>query len=640
MRRASGTALLLATGVALLAGPAAVGQQAGSAPRPAQTSAAVRQGQVVQRPPVTATFRPDEVEVLQPAPPPAPPPARFTLQAPDRSVEAGQRFSLTIARQGHDGQAHDFALEFEPAGLVDNPPGMVTVPYNLENGRVSVATRADPPGDGPHTLRATLVPLIPGASRARNLEVSAVTVTISEPPRPTARFSLQAPGSVQAGQAFAVTVARASRDGRAHDFRLAFEPAGLVDNPPVGLRLPDNQASSTVRVATRGDPAGDGPHTLRVFLRPGSSRPDIADGIASVTVNEPPRARFTLQGPDTVEAGEAFSVTIARDRSDGRAYDFRLAFEPQGLVANAPGTVTVPDGRNGTVRLVTVPDPPGDGSHPLRVTLVAGDGGARLGVPRSVELRVTEPVPARFLLRVPGEVQAGGGIPIEIVRATSDGRDHGFSLTYSPAGLVRDAPATAVVRNGESGWRRVVETVADPAGDGPHRLTVVLQPTGAAASLATARAQVVVNEAPPLPTDAATDEATGPTPGATGTGVATGTLADAGTDAATDPGGGPTPRVSLVELARANWLLLVFVLALVGLAAPRLIRALRDALDKKAAPTPPAELRTDYEVRWGESALPYGEPELRGPALAVRFRTVAGTGAGPDPLPLGETADV
>ncbi len=169
MRRYLGPVRVLAcTALAggLLVGPGVLGQQ-----------------RVTTRPTDIVTDR--QVPVLQQATPAPTPRANFTLQAPG-TVEAGKVLRITLVRDGHDGQPHSFALRFEPAELVSNPPGAITVSDRQENGTVRVTTQADPAGEGPHRLRIYLVP----TERSARIGIQRfVDVSVTEPaPPPAARF--------------------------------------------------------------------------------------------------------------------------------------------------------------------------------------------------------------------------------------------------------------------------------------------------------------------------------------------------------------------------------------------------------------------------------------------------------------------
>jgi predicted secreted protein len=617
----------------ILVGPTALGQSAATpTPRPPRI-VTDRQVVVPQRIPSVAEVPPQ----------PQPQPARFSLKAPSE-VEAGRAFQITIARDRHDGRTYAFQLQFAPDGLIASSPGTITIPDSQESATVRLATVADPQGDGPHTLR---VALVPSNLALRSAAQNAVTITVNEPP--PARFSLRAPSTVEAGATIPITIARDRNDGRTYDFTLAFTPQNLVVNPPDRITVRDGSTGS-VRVATVADPPGDGRHPLRIELIPGRAKPDIRGGVASVSVNEPLPTSFSLRAPSVVKAGEAIPITIVRDRNDGKAHTVRLQFEPANLIANPPGAITVPDGRNGSVSVMTRADPPGDGSHPLRIVLAAGDSGTRIGSPRTVSLSVNEPIPASFSLQAPSTVQAGEAIPITIVRDRNDGRAYDFRLRFEPADLIARPPGAITVPDGRNGSVQVM-TRADPPGDGRHPLRISLVAGDGGPRIGSPRAvDLAVNEPPPLPTDTPDDEVT---PDATDT--ASGTPVDAVTETASVTPGDVATGVSNDEDTGDNsaagdnnsllaiaidhwpWAVLVLLLAAGGLLAPGLRKALRERRTREAIKQ--LDLSSRCEIDPGAPSPQEVDPELRGPAFAVRFDIIPGEADCPDPLPVRETAD-
>ena len=83
--------------------------------------------------------------------------------------------------------------------------------------------------------------------------------------------------------------------------------------------------------------------------------------------------------------------------------------------------------------------------------------------------------------------------------------------------------------------------------------------------------------------------------------------------------------------------MLVLLLVAGGLLAPGIRKALRERRTREAIRQ--LEMSSRCEIDPGPPLPQEADPELRGPAFAVRFHIVPGEGACPDPLPVRETAD-
>lgn len=186
----------------------------------------------------------------------------------------------------------------------------ITGPARSQQADDAVSAPAPPPPPA--------ISVIPGVAPAQDAPSAPAT----------ARFVLRAPTELVAGQPLRVEVVRQSRDGRPHDFRLAIEPEGLVPISPLTLIIDDAEDSISTELETVADPPGSGPHTMRLLLYPGESKPEI--GIprsAAITVTEAPPATpssYAVEAPTAVERGQEVTFTVTRQVGVG---DERVAYD-------------------------------------------------------------------------------------------------------------------------------------------------------------------------------------------------------------------------------------------------------------------------------------------------------------------------
>lgn len=318
-----------------------------------------------------------------------------------------------------------------------------------------------------------------------------------------------------------------------------------------------------------------------------------------------PAARFHLQATREVEAGGRVAIAIVRESSDGRAHDFQLSFDPAGVVTGAvPRPVVAADQARWRTVVQTAAGTPGAAPRRLRILLAPGRSGASIGSPRFVDVTVRAPPVAatptpsptptatRTPTPTPTPTPTATRTPTPTPTATA-------TPTATPAPTATAAPVPTATETG---------TGADPPADSP---------TASAAAV-----------------DAA--------PGYTSTGTGTG----AATEAGGDPGSG---RDSRLWLRWWPWWALVPLALLAWLAwqawRRKPVEIEDDGADGDAGAGEPsgsaasADLGHRFRMAEGDSAFPDGEPPLRGPAIGLRFHTVAGASRCPGPLPLKEKAD-
>ncbi|HKX92810.1 MAG TPA: hypothetical protein VJM15_10355 [Sphingomicrobium sp.] len=160
--------------------------------------------------------------------------------------------------------------------------------------------------------------------------------------------------------------------------------------------------------------------------------PGIFNEVANVATNAaepvPAPARFALQAPPKVEAGNSIRVEIKRVSRDGKPHNFRLDIEPAALIASRPGPMIIEDSAEGwTGEVVIVEEPPTDVRRELSIVLVPLDGGE----PSPRQATVTIVDPASFTVRAPdGAVNRGDTVTFTISRQGGVGpRAVGYSVT-------------------------------------------------------------------------------------------------------------------------------------------------------------------------------------------------------------------
>lgn len=104
-------------------------------------------------------------------PPPAPEPVRFSLSA-SREVAEGSTFTLTIERDRNDGQSHQLALTYNPAGLLTDPPG--TFIFSGADPRATIPLQSAPgsPDDGDKTMTIAIIRTDEGATVGKSPRIS------------------------------------------------------------------------------------------------------------------------------------------------------------------------------------------------------------------------------------------------------------------------------------------------------------------------------------------------------------------------------------------------------------------------------------------------------------------------------------
>ena len=104
---------------------------------------------------------------------------------------------------------------------------------------------------------------------------------VSEP----VHFSITAPRSVAEGRSFTLTIRRDRFDRQAHELKLDYRPAGLLDNPRTSFTFVGKSNTAKIQLNTAAGTPGDGDKTLLITLI------DTSDGAAP---GEPPRAKVMI----------------------------------------------------------------------------------------------------------------------------------------------------------------------------------------------------------------------------------------------------------------------------------------------------------------------------------------------------------
>jgi hypothetical protein len=153
-------------------------------------------------------------------------------------------------------------------------------------------------------------PTPPGLPPGIFNEVANVATNAAEPVPTPARFALQAPPKVEAGNSIRVEIERVSRDGKPHNFRLDIEPAALIASRPGPMTIEDSAEGWTGDVVIVERPPADVRRELSIVLVPlDGAEPSPRQ--ATVTIVD--LASFTVRAPDSaVNRGDTVTFTISR----------------------------------------------------------------------------------------------------------------------------------------------------------------------------------------------------------------------------------------------------------------------------------------------------------------------------------------
>jgi len=152
------------------------------------------------------------------------------------------------------------------------------------------------------------------------------------------------------------------------------------------------------------------------------ANPANAETAQVVGEPQPPTAIFVLRATKRVEAGQAITVEIVRQTRDGKTHDFRLKFEPENLVTNAPTEAVIEEAsENWKADVATVDSPQAEGAQTLHIYLLPGLTNTQIGDPRTVDVVITRP--PTFAVRGPaGTVERGAPVEFAIVRSGGSGQ--------------------------------------------------------------------------------------------------------------------------------------------------------------------------------------------------------------------------
>ncbi|MFL6767241.1 MAG: hypothetical protein ACJ8FC_05505 [Sphingomicrobium sp.] len=299
-----------------------------------------------------------------------------------------------------------------------------------------------------------------------------------------------------------------------------------------------------------------------------------------------------MRATERVEAGQPITVEIVRQSRDGESHDFRLKFEPDNLVANAPTEAVIEEASESwKAEVATVDNSGAEGPQTLHIYLMPGKTNTIIGDPRTVDVIITRP--ASFAVRGPaGTVERGA--PVEF----------------------------AIVRTGGSGQQRVSYNVTQ----GDHLVS-----TG----------ELIFDEAgPPLGVGFSNYDACGEPLSLQLLGVKGETKATAAFPLELPDRciSYPPPRPPWEEIARKYW---PFALPIpVGWLVWRAFRRRpKPNGTPNPQPLPPGGFGSRFTITAGRHAFPSGEPRLRLPDIDKRFKVVIGESDFPRPLPIREKVD-
>lgn len=141
----------------------------------------------------------------------APPKPRFIISAPP-SVQEGDRVTLTVRREGSDGQAHRLQFITDRTELLKAAIPPITLEPNVDELPFSVATAWGEPGDGVHELKIAI------AADESGEGGEPVSVTITDAPPNS--YAIESSANVRRGDAIEFTI---SRSGPLRPDRLEFD---------------------------------------------------------------------------------------------------------------------------------------------------------------------------------------------------------------------------------------------------------------------------------------------------------------------------------------------------------------------------------------------------------------------------------
>ena len=323
---------------------------------------------------------------------------------------------------------------------------------------------------------------------------------------------------------------------------------------------------------------------------------NIVANAAAPQVGEPTpqRSVFSLQTPVTeVQAGNPITLEIVRQGSDGKPYDFQLAFDPKGLVQNAPTAVSASDPNGGWKgEIATVENPPGTGPYALRILLLPGSSQPQIGVPRMVQVSVIRS--PTFAVRAPdGAVQRGDPVTFTITRDGGTGEQR---VAYNITQGNRLVETDYVAFDAGNSPRTVNLTTYEKCGEPPRF------------DLLGVKGETTATVAFPseLPPECITD--------------------------------GRTPPPTWVDVIE-NWWPVALIFPLGWLARRIFRRPKPNNGNRRDRPQPLPDLHSEFSIKAGHSSFPQGEPRLRLPEFEKSIGLIMGDSDWPRPLPLRETSD-
>ena len=150
-------------------------------------------------------------------------------------------------------------------------------------------------------------------------------------------------------------------------------------------------------------------------VKPG---PSVVDVTVSTGAGYPPpvvpRPKFSIQAPAKVQEGELLIFTVHRQDSDSRPHQITLSAKPPELLKGALEPLFFsPDKTDEVVTVETAPGQPGDGDHPLEISL-ATDENADAGDPQPVTIIDTPPT--TYEIVPPQNAARGDTLVFQVVR--------------------------------------------------------------------------------------------------------------------------------------------------------------------------------------------------------------------------------
>ena len=193
----------------------------------------------------------------------------------------------------------------------------------------------------------------------------------------------------------------------------------LVGCPAVDVESILTKLHQRYRVFVEPDPTATG-IAPRIITRQEQQKLNLSFYFSTGAGYPPPvvhHPTFTIKAQDRVQEGEPITVAIHQQDGDGQPHHINLNYDHPELMADkAPSFDFDPKKTDEILSVNTVKGRPGDGDHPLTISLESTDEGTSIGVPGSQTVNVVDTEPTTYSIEAPHGVGRGSSMEFTITR--------------------------------------------------------------------------------------------------------------------------------------------------------------------------------------------------------------------------------